>query len=564
MRLAALPLVALLGLGLILPLPAAAQNQLGLAGSYLAARQAVIDGDHREAALYFERAMQRDPGNRGLIGNALLARAALGQWDRAMEVAARLPDDDPGRELAWMVEQVTRVRLGNLSGALEAIEAGRGAGPLIDGLTAGWLHLGEGDMRLAEAAFEDMAADGPLAGLAQYHLALARAAVGDFEGAEAIMSGETYGPQQATARGLRAHAQVLVQLDRHEDALELLDMAILNAPDPVLIGLRDAIAADPTRPYDFLVRAEQGVAEVFYSVATGLGDEGGPTLPLIYARAAHVIDDGHYDALLLAAEWLMRDEQAHLAADVYAEVPEDHPAAIAATLGRAEALNAMDRQEEAVALLQALTEDRPELASVQAALGDMLRRMERFGEAAAAYDAALAQVDQDQTRYWFLFYARGISLEREGRWDEAEADFRRALELNPDQPQVLNYLGYSLVEQRRNLDEALQMIERAVAAEPRSGYIVDSLGWVLYRLERFDEAVAPMERAVELLPNDPIVNDHLGDVYYMVGRTREAEFQWHRALSFEPTEDDAVRIRRKLEIGLTRVLEEEAAESETQ
>ena len=136
--------------------------------------------------------------------------------------------------------------------------------------------------------------------------------------------------------------------------------------------------------------------------------------------------------------------------------------------------------------------------------------------------------------------------------------------LNPDQPNVLNNLGYSLVEQRRNLDEALDMIERAVEGRPDSGYIVDSLGWVLYRLGRFEEAVDPMERAVALLPNDPIINDHLGDVYWMVGRQREARFQWERALSFEPEDEDAARIRLKLEIGLDRVLEQEGGVGETQ
>ena len=165
---------------------------------------------------------------------------------------------------------------------------------------------------------------------------------------------------------------------------------------------------------------------------------------------------------------------------------------------------------------------------------------------------------------WVLFYSRGIAHERSGDYDQMERDFRAALEIEPDQPQVLNYLGYSMVEQKRNLEEALEMIERAVAASPQSGYIVDSLGWVLYRLGRYDEAVLHMERAVELMPVDPVVNDHLGDVYWAVGRQREAEFQWSRALSFIDEEDsdseaDPVRIRRKLDVGLDVVLEEEGA-----
>jgi len=125
---------------------------------------------------------------------------------------------------------------------------------------------------------------------------------------------------------------------------------------------------------------------------------------------------------------------------------------------------------------------------------------------------------------------------------------------------VLNYLGYSLVEKQEKLEEALEMIERAVEARPDSGYIVDSLGWALYRLGRYEEAVGHMERAAELLPVDPIVNDHLGDVYWAVGRRTEARFQWNRALSFDPEPEEAERIRRKLEVGLDAVLAEEGAE----
>jgi Flp pilus assembly protein TadD len=144
--------------------------------------------------------------------------------------------------------------------------------------------------------------------------------------------------------------------------------------------------------------------------------------------------------------------------------------------------------------------------------------------------------------------------------DQAEADFRASLALRPDHPSVLNYLGYSLVEKQIKLDEALDMIERAVAAEPENGAIVDSLVWVLYRLGQYDEAIGHMERAASLEPVDPIINDHLGDVLWAVGRKTEARFQWQRALSFEPEEEDAVRIRRKLEVGLDLVLEEEGAE----
>ena len=211
--------------------------------------------------------------------------------------------------------------------------------------------------------------------------------------------------------------------------------------------------------------------------------------------------------------------------------------------------------------MEQLARTHGDLPIVHNTLGDVFRQQQDYMRAAEAYDKALSMMSDPSDGKWFTFYARGITNERLGDWPAAEADFRAALELNPDQPQVLNYLGYSLVEKRIKLEEALGMIERAVEARPDSGYIVDSLGWVLYRLGRFEAAVDPMERAAALLPVDPIVNDHLGDVYWKVGRKTEARFQWHRALSFidedSAPEADPDRIRQKLDVGLDAVLEAE-------
>ena len=488
-------------------------------GSYLAARQAVIDGNHAEAASYFEQALRADRDNPELISNAVLARAALGDWNRAIEIASGLPADSAGRELVNIIEQVGRVIDGNYTAAIEAVADGRGAGPLVDDMARAWLMLGTGEVSSAFDLLGDLANAGTLADIARYHLALVRAAVGDFEGADAILSGAEFGPLPANARGLQAHAQILGQLGRTEDALAMLDAALTIAPDPAVLGLREAILANPDRSYDFVLTPEDGVAEVFYTVARGLGADNGGVLALVYARAARVLRDDHTDATILAAEMLENNGQLELAVETYADVPQDDPLFVAAEIGRTNVLYDLDRGEEAAEALIALTEAYPGLSTPFASLGDIQRRMENYTDAIDAYSAALNLVDTEQTRFWYLYYTRAIAYEREGLWDEAEADFRTALTLNPDQPNVLNYLGYSLVEQRRNFDEALGMIERAVAARPDSGYIVDSLGWVLYRLGRFQEAVEPMERAVALVPTDPVINDHLGDVYWMVGRT---------------------------------------------
>lgn len=548
------PLFALAMMAMAVPIAA---NAEGLAGSYLAGRAAAITGDHAQAAAYFDRALQLDPGNAFLVSNSVFAHASLGQWSEAADVAVGLPEGAEGQELVALVDFVRHVSEGELQAAIDMIDAGNGPGPLADDLTRAWLTFGQGDMSGAVEMFEALASERGLEELAALHLALARAAVGDFEAAHDILSGGTGVQITNTERVVRARAVIMLQLDMRAEALDLLDGYTQAVPDPGLLALQARVGSGEDIAYDFVNSAQDGVAEVFFTVAQLLSGDRNTTLPLLMAQAARGIDDDHSDAVVLAGELMRATDQFQLAADTYASVPEGDPNYIEAQMGRAEALEDLGAQEEAVGILSALAETRPDLASVQAAYGDILRRSEQFEDAITAYTAVLDLVDSDLPRYWFIHYARAISFHELDNWDPAEADFRRALELNPEQPNVLNYLGYSLVEQRRSFDEALGMIQRAVAARPDSGYIIDSLGWIYYRLGRYEEAVAPMERAVELEPNDPIVNDHLGDVYWTVGRYREAEFQWHRALSFDPEDADADRIRRKLEVGLDVVLEEE-------
>ena len=546
-------------LGLSLALPARALD--GVAGPYLAGRIASAGYDYRAAVQYYTQALISDPRNPGFLESAIVANIALGEFERTIPMVTQIEQLGVESQAGNMVTFARLARDANWDALIAGIDKGRSAGQLVDGLCRAWALVGQGKMSDALLAFDEVAKGEGLKAFALYHKALALASVGDFEGADAIFSGEAGGPLRATRRGIIAHVQVLSQLERSADAMSLVQAAFGADPDPALAALRTELAAGKAVPFDVIADARDGVSEVFFTVAGALAPENPDVYTLAYARLAQFIRPTHVDAILLASSILETQGQYDVATSAYDLIPRDDPAFHAAEMGRADALVRADRVDAAVEVLQQLAESHPGLATVWTALGDTLRRQERYADAAAAYDSAIATFGAPEAGQWVVYFARGIAHEREKQWPDAEADFRTALELSPDQPAVLNYLGYSYVEMKSNLDEALAMIERAVAARPEDGPIIDSLGWALYRLGRYKEAVGHMEKAVELMPVDSIVNDHLGDVYWAVGREREAEFQWKRALSFEPeTEEEAARIRRKLEVGLDLVLQAEGAE----
>jgi len=214
-------------------------------------------------------------------------------------------------------------------------------------------------------------------------------------------------------------------------------------------------------------------------------------------------------------------------------------------------LEMLDRTEEGLAQLKEMSAEAPTRAGADMQLGDLLRTKKRFTEAVDAYDEAIRRLQAaGMPERWSLFYSRGIALERSGQWKPSEADLLHALELKPDQPLVLNYLGYSWIDRGENLERGLKMIEKAVELRPEDGYIVDSLGWAHYRLGDYSSAVQYLEKAIELVPEDPTINDHLGDAYWQSGRPSEARFQWRRALQFGPEADEIKPIEAKLDQGL--------------
>ncbi len=539
-------------------------TETGVAGPYLAARQAEAEGDVAAAARLYSEALSRDAENTSLLERAMTHEIAAGNVAQGIELAKKLEKVQPGHHLGVLALAAGDLKKGDPQAASKLL--GDNA-PFVGQIMAAWADYAQGKNDKAIetlTALEKSEANGrPGQVVAAYHLGLMQAATGDDEAAAASFARAAEMTEGGTLRLARLQAGALARLGRKDEAMAVIKDRLQGTYGSRTLAQVSDRLSEGNVPKPLVTTAEQGAAEVLYGVSGLLARGQNRLVALAYSRLATWLAPGLTEAQLLIAQILHGDGQYDQAIAAYEAIPSGSPEALSAQIGKAQALQEEGRTDDALAAMRAAVERFPDALEAHTALGDMLRRESRFEEAAAAYDRAIALLgDAAQPQYWPLFYQRGITLERSKQWNRAEADFRKALELEPDQPDVLNYLGYSWVERGENLGEAEKMIRQAVDQRPDDGYIVDSLGWVLFRFGEFPKAKEQLERAVELRPVDPVINDHYGDALWMVGRKTEARFQWKRALSFKPDEDEAERIRKKLDKGLDAVLAAEEADGQ--
>jgi tetratricopeptide (TPR) repeat protein len=523
-----------------------------LAGSFLAGRSAMTARDFDSASSYFARALQRDPRNPELLGRTFLLKLAAGEMDEAFDLATRVTRGDGNDRLARLALAVKAVRERRFRNAHQTLRLPeRGAVNDITGaLVAAWALSGAGETDESFALLERVRGADWYDIFRDFHAGL----IADLAGRRAEAQRRLAAAHRADSNALRiveAYARHLARAGDKQRAIEVLDQFRQRVPDnPVVNALHADVAAG--RPVAPLVRdAQRGAAEVMFGLGAALARDGGDELSAVYLQLALHLD-GENGLTLVALADLYEQMRRHAkAAETFARVPALSPMKRAAELQLALALDDLGRTEEALRHLDGLIERDPADVEAWTTRGNILRGKKRFEEANASYERALSLVPSPERRHWTLFYFRGITFERTRRWPQAEADFQRALELMPDQPLVLNYLGYSWVDQGVRLTEAMRMLRRAVELRPQDGYIIDSVGWAYYRLGDYGEAVSWLERAVELKPADPVINDHLGDAYWRAGRYLEAHFQWRHARDMRPEPEDLARIERKLAEGLT-------------
>ncbi|MEN3792661.1 tetratricopeptide repeat protein [Fulvimarina sp. MAC3] len=585
-RLSYLSATAAVTLGLFV-LPSAAQEQSdkelpgvpplvaqSLSGAYLAAKQAQQAGELEEATIFFDQALRLDRQSELLRQDAMLAYLAGGRFDDAIDLAIDLRDSPTSGKIARIALGIDALRKGQFDRAIEEFDIvdPSDLDQLLLGELIAWAEIGAGRVNEALLRIDDLDNAPWFETFNLYQKGL----MAEVAGRDKVAR-RTYGElvdEPALARSspdaylsaAESLARVEARAGKKKEALAALDKGLELAPsyDP-LRGLKERIERDETIEPS-VASVQEGGAEALRILGQTINRGDGRDVALLYFQLARVLAPRNPGILTALAGISETSEQYDRAIAYYREIPESSAYRRTADLQIGLDYWYADRKSEAIDHLRRATETYPDDIQAFNALADVLAADKQYEEVTTALNSAIELAEPIDDRDWNLFYQRGISYERRDMWDKAEADFKKALELSPDQPQVLNYLGYSWVDKNEHLEEGLDMIRRAVELRPNDGYIIDSLGWAYYRLGRYDDAVEELERAILLTPTDPTINDHLGDAYWHVDRKREARFQWERALNGDPKpEPDVIeRIKAKLEGGLNAVDDEGGTAGEDQ
>jgi tetratricopeptide (TPR) repeat protein len=525
------------------------------AGSYLAAKQANLDRDPDAAATYYRAALRFDPRNVDLLEQTFYSMLAYGDINEAVRLAGQLLQLDRNNRNAHLVLGVRALKQKQWKDARTHLgQAAHGpVNDLIGTLLSAWSAYGGGDVKGAIDTIDKLNGPEWYAIFKDMHAGLIYDLASNKKEAGKRLE-HAFKLEGTALRVMQSHAGFLSRNGGHDEALKIYEDYDKQVPRyPLTIEGLSLLRKDSPLPR-ITETAQEGAAEALYGLGAALGrreDEMSlANRGLAYLQLALYLEPNHALAQLSLADLYELLKKPALAIKIYEKVPASSPLKRNAEIQMAIDLDSEDRTEDAKKHLEKVIAARPDDMEAISALANIQRERKQYEGCAETYGKAIGLLAQPAKNNWMTFYFRGICYERSKQWAKAELDFKKALELFPDQPHVLNYLGYSWIDQGIHLDEGMGMIKRSVEQRPDDGYIVDSLGWAYYRIGNYDEAVKNLERAVELKPVDPTINDHLGDVYWKVDRPLEAKFQWSHARDLKPENDELAKIEQKLKVGL--------------
>lgn len=508
---------------------------------FLAGRVAQRMGDTEAAADYYNQALKFDPDNTVLLQRTFTLMVAEGNLDRAAQIADQLRLHDEDAPLTEMILGIREAKAGRFEEAesLFTTLAPSGLNDILRPLLVGWSKIGQGDLdgALNELNTNLQGLEG-LDQLRDFHAAMMNDVMGHNSEAKRLYE-RTLTPN-LTVRTVETVGNFYQRTGRMDLAEDLYARYRKAQPTSMLFDGKRMLAMGSGKQVPPLIpNAQAGLAEALFDFTSLMRQERADGATLLFARMTLGLNPDFPLAQLMVGELQTLLKQYDAAITTWQGIDKKSPIYDFSILHRAANFENQGKIEEALRTLDELVRRDALTLEAYTAKGDILRRAERYDEAITAYNAALALLPEVDEPHWTLLFSRGIVLERAGRWPEAEADLTKVLKIKPDQPDVLNYLGYSWIDQGINLEAGHALIRRAVSLSPNDGGITDSLGWALYRLGRYNEAVPLLERAAMLQPHDPTINDHLGDAYWRVGRKEEARFQWERVMTLNP--DDRLK-----------------------
>lgn len=527
-------------------------------GAYLAGRAAEFDNDLESAIAYYERAIAFDPDNIELQQTLLLALVSRGHIEEALTYAEKLKSVPEAERFSRLLLAVDAFNEHDFAAAERWLKlvVESDLDRLVTGVMTSWAIAGKHGPEEGIAFLDGLEGPAWYELFTKYHRALLLAEAERAEEAAEIFDAlidafsERPGASDTFGRILEAYVAILVEQGKTEEAFEVLQRAnAIRGGDPLVPTLRQRLEAG-LAIYPIIEKPAHGASEILLNIATELASGGGDAFARIYLRFAQALDPDDDAVLVQLAHIAERQRKGEDAIAFYQQIGEDSLRARLAALQIGLNLADIDQKEQAAEHLKQVLEADPDDIRAYLALGGVYFSQKDYRSAADLYDRAVMHLGQVEDVHWNIFYQRGIAYERLKEWPKAEPNFRKALELYPDHPQVLNYLGYSWIDMNINLEEGMELIRRAVELRPSDGYIIDSFGWAYYRLGEYEEAVKHLERAVSLRPDDAVLNDHLGDAYWRVGRRLEARYQWAHARDLEPEPELLADVEKKLREGL--------------
>ncbi|WP_308912015.1 tetratricopeptide repeat protein [Pseudokordiimonas caeni] len=520
-------------------------------GPFLSATLAQENSENAAAAAFYLEALALDPSSAFVAERAFYQLLFSGRLDDAAALAAELPPEQDDN-IVFMMRVVSAYRAADWVRLRSLLTEGEDDGfdLVLNPVLKAWSYAAEKDLVQAEATLAPLLADERIKPIAEEHLAYILDYMGEEARAEEIYKRLTTDERPVSMQPFVAYAQQQIELGNRDAARMILTDAtqrfrgngylMREAMRLSRIGAPSQTAATPLG----------GASLLLFRLGSEFAQARTAQAAVVYLRLASYLTPEVADIYLLLGALFEQVNRPQDAAQAFATVPRGDPLWRVAQARRIAALKAAGEVDKAEAILKDMLVEAPGDRGYLTSLGDLKREASAFEEAIVYYSQVIDTITAPVPADWFVFFARGICYEQLGLWLEAETDLMLAHKLNPEEPNVLNYLGYSWIDRGQNIDEAKAMIAKAVEARPDDGFIKDSMGWVYYLTGDYAQAVETLEQAVGMEPTDATINDHLGDAYWRAGRQAEARFQWRHALDAKPDDDLKAKLLEKLEKGL--------------